>query len=169
MLLTNRRQKELLTSSKYDCTLENSLKVLRNVDDCPAALKIISWIKACFEPIEKLWLRNFYLVIRDHENVNTIETYTFKFEYIDNDIQTEIFRYVAKDLFLTKIVGWWLRKQFLLVSYTCFLCEDGFLSITASGRLLQMLNCLSFLPCVLAIFLHVQTWPSYLFMLGTVE
>ena len=72
--------------------LENRLKILRKEKDCPAAVKIISWIRACFDSINKNWLRNFYLVIRDSKNINTIETYTFKFQYNDEEVETEIYR-----------------------------------------------------------------------------
>ena len=78
--------------------LENALKILRNEKECPASLKIIGWVKASFEPIAKGWLRNFYLVIRDRENTQTIETYTFKFHYTEADIHTEIYRYVIRTL-----------------------------------------------------------------------
>ena len=72
--------------------LENALKILRNEKQCPAAIKIISWIKATFEPITKGWLRNLYLVIRDYDNSTTIETYTFKFQYTDDEIDADIYR-----------------------------------------------------------------------------
>jgi len=73
-------------------SVENRLKILRNEKDCPAALKIISWIKSSFEPLSKHWLRNFYLVIKDRDSLKTLETYTFKFQYIDDEVTTELFR-----------------------------------------------------------------------------
>ncbi|XP_067949634.1 HORMA domain-containing protein 2-like [Watersipora subatra] len=70
----------------------HSLKILRKEEDCPAAFKIISWIKACFEPISRNWLRNVYLVIRDSKNVKTLETYTFKFQYVTDEVTAEIYQ-----------------------------------------------------------------------------
>lgn len=78
--------------ASYSYFIANPLKILRNEKECAPAMKIISWIKASFEPITKGWLRNLYLVIRDEENKSTIETYTFKFKYTEEKVDAEVYR-----------------------------------------------------------------------------
>lgn len=59
------------------------LKVLRDNATCPNAGRLTAWVKACFDAIDKKYLRQVtVLIYRDEMKPDcVIETYTFRFAY----------------------------------------------------------------------------------------
>ncbi|XP_045129425.1 uncharacterized protein LOC123515077 [Portunus trituberculatus] len=72
--------------SYYEQHLDGlKLKLLIDNSSCRASNMVVSWMRGCFQAIERKYLKRLVLAILNRDNLKeTYETYTYKFRYTDD-------------------------------------------------------------------------------------